>query len=734
MINDFYIIFSWWLLLFFLGVIALPLTWYFFKKFFDAGYPFSKIISILLVSYFVWLAGSLRILPFGTLSIWFFIFLLGVGNLFLARKYKKEFLEKIKASQKILIFEEALFFLALATWAFIRGFQPNIEGLEKFMDFGFINSILRSRFFPPLDMWMAGKTINYYYFGHFVTAFLTKLSGISSAVTYNLMVATLFAFCLTLSFSFTSNIIYSSFGFAKKKVNWKLIFTGSLLSAILLTLGAHLHPLYWFVTHRGFTGYWYPDATRFIVEKFGALDNTIHEFPIYSSVVSDLHGHFLNIPFVLLFLALLFSFLISFDKKKNYSLFTIHYSLLLALTLAVMYMTNSWDFPIYFVLLGLTLFGFLFYEAPRAKPVVSSQPASQQSCSLSARNKNSSRESTHPRVKLVVFCFADQKKKFFQALRKSFFPLFVIFLLALFFSLPFTINFSPMAEGIGLVNARSPFWQLLVLWGYQWIIGLSFLIFAFRQKKLLLSDILVLALIFWATILIVVPEALYVKDIYIASYHRANTMFKLVYQSFMMYALCSGYIVIRILTSIKRKTLKILVFAFYLLLITFPIIYPYFAVRSYYGNLKTYYGLEKGLSFLKASSLDDYQAVLWASQNISGQPVVLEAAGDSYTQYNRVSALTGLPTVEGWLVHEWLWRGSFDEPGKRASEVKTIYETMDINLAKSLLEKYQVKYVFVGEKEREKYQVFENKFKNLGEIVFTQGNTRIYLLFPKDSQ
>ena len=38
--------------------------------------------------------------------------------------------------------------------------------------------------------------------------------------------------------------------------------------------------------------YWYPNATRFI-------HNTIHEFPLYSFVVSDLHGHVLDIPIVL---------------------------------------------------------------------------------------------------------------------------------------------------------------------------------------------------------------------------------------------------------------------------------------------------------------------------------------------------------------------------------------------------------------------------------------------------
>ena len=44
--------------------------------------------------------------------------------------------------------------------------------------------------------------------------------------------------------------------------------------------------------------YWYANATRFI-------PFSIHEFPSYSFVVSDSHGHVLSIPFVLLLIGLL---------------------------------------------------------------------------------------------------------------------------------------------------------------------------------------------------------------------------------------------------------------------------------------------------------------------------------------------------------------------------------------------------------------------------------------------
>ena len=67
---------------------------------------------------------------------------------------------------------------------------------------------------------------------------------------------------------------------------------------------------------------------------------------------------------------------------------------------------------------------------------------------------------------------------------------------------------------------------------------------------------------------------------------------------------------------------------------------------------------------------------------------VLEANGDSYSGYERVSAMTGLPTVLGWYVHEWLWRDdTSDEAESRAKQAehreKQAREEVD-NLKKEL--------------------------------------------------
>jgi uncharacterized membrane protein len=109
---------------------------------------------------------------------------------------------------KTFLREELFFLLLLLGWLTLRGAQPDIHGLEKFMDFGFVNALLQTKYMPPADIWMAGKSINYYYFGHFFCAFLTRLTSIDSASTYNLMIATLAALTGGLTFSLSANALF----------------------------------------------------------------------------------------------------------------------------------------------------------------------------------------------------------------------------------------------------------------------------------------------------------------------------------------------------------------------------------------------------------------------------------------------------------------------------------------------------------------------------------------------
>jgi uncharacterized membrane protein len=679
MINDFFLVFYWWGLTFILSLMVFPLIDRLLGKFWDRGYPFAKPLSVLLVSYLCWVLGSLQLLSLTRQITWLVVILLG----FLIWKNKKlknfPWEKLIKEKGQVFFFEEVLFFISLLFWSYIRGFQPDIHGLEKYMDYGFVNSILKARSFPPLDMWMSGETINYYYFGHSVAAVLTKLSGLDSSVTYNLMLATLFALCLSITFSLASNLLF--FSLNRKKLSkryFRLIISAGLLSALLLNLGGNLQHLWYFLKNKTFSGYWYPDATRFIIQKFGALDNTIHEFPIYSFVVADLHGHLLDLPFVLLFLGLVLGI------SRNKSRLTFPNLILPALILAVMSMTNFWDFPIYSLVLGLIIL-WLNYRK-------------------------------HGRTSKTIY-------------QTGLFSVF-FFTLSVVFSLPFHLDFQSIAQGISRVDFRSPPWMLFFLWGLPLLMTVNFFILSrwlVRSKKQALSDFFVLVLLFVSWLLILIPEIVYVKDIYIHSYQRANTMFKLTYQSFVMFSLCSGYIVVRTLTSIKKSWIKIPLIIGYWSLIIFLLSYPYFAIKSYYG-LKKYQGLD-GLKYFQSFYPDDYQAVLWLKRKIIGQPVILEAVGESYTDYARVSANTGLATVVGWPVHEWLWRGGYDEVGVRREDVRMIYESESLEQTENLLRKYEVDFVFIGDLERKQYQALnEDKFEEFGKVVFQQGKTTIYQL------
>ena len=49
--------------------------------------------------------------------------------------------------------------------------------------------------------------------------------------------------------------------------------------------------------------------------------------------------------------------------------------------------------------------------------------------------------------------------------------------------------------------------------------------------------------------------------------------------------------------------------------------------------------------------------------------------------------MTGLPTVLGWYVHEWLWRGDTGALNERAQEVEAIYTSTNQEEVKKLLKK-----------------------------------------------
>jgi YYY domain-containing protein len=704
-ILDILYILKWFLALFIIGGASLPLTFYFFGKFTDKGYIFSKIIGCAILSYLIFILGFIKIASFSFLTITFCLILIIIINYLFYKRVN--LISIIKGHWKIFLTEEVLFFLALTFWAYIKGNNPDIYGLEKYMDFGFLNSILRSEYLPPKDMWYTPLAINYYYFGHLITAVLTKFTQIPSFVSFNLMISTIFALTLTCSFSIGINLFIGT----KPKLQSKL---AALISVAILTFGGNLTTIYaffktyvpadkpvpfWTLPFLPFSfpnNFWYPNATRFI-------PFTIHEFPLYSFVVSDLHGHVLDIPFVLLIIAFLFSILIEKQIKFVHLIFV-------SFLLSVMYMTNAWDGFIYLLLAMMVIFIVNF-----------------------------------PNKKLKSIFSYPYLYKFTKSI-------FFIVMGFIIFSLPFNLIFKPFVSGIGVLCSpnfltkigkigpflfeanhcqRSPIWQLGMLYGFFYFFVSMFVIFLIFKKKykFTTSDIFAIILVILSTFLIIIPEFIYIKDIYPLHY-RANTMFKLVYQAFIMLSLSCGYIITKLSFEIKSLLKKIIFIALTVPLLFLVIMYSYFAITSYYGNLNSYKSLD-GFRYLKQTYPQDYDLINWINNNIKGQPVVLEANGDSYTQYARVSANTGLPTVIGWPVHEWLWRGTYDIVSPRIIDVQTLYTTHDLSLAKSLINKYDISYIVVSGLELQKYpNIVEVMFSKLGKLIYNQNGAKLYKINP----
>jgi uncharacterized membrane protein len=203
-------------------------------------------------------------------------------------------------------------------------------------------------------------------------------------------------------------------------------------------------------------------------------------------------------------------------------------------------------------------------------------------------------------------------------------------------------------------------------------------------------------------------------------------MFKLVYEAFIMLSLCSAFVIVKLFSSIKNKLFLISFFVVTIFLLCLVLIYPVFAINSYYQDLKSYKGLD-GINYLSTLYPGDYNLINWINQNIKGQPVILEANGDSYTDYARISANTGLPTVVGWPVHEWLWRGTYDIVAPRITDVQTLYTTPEIIVARNLIKKYNISYVVISTLERQKYpNLNEQTFIKLGKLIYQNKDAKLY--------
>ena len=238
----------------------------------------------------------------------------------------------------------------------------------------------------------------------------------------------------------------------------------------------------------------------------------------------------------------------------------------------------------------------------------------------------------------------------------------------------------------------------------------------------------VLALISLALLLILGPEFLRVDDLF---HNRMNTIFKVYYQAWVLLAIASAF-GLYFLSSMKPSSRGIFRLAMggwwglIGVLLVASLYYPVEAAFTKSGQFKGDTTLD-GLAYIARGSPGEYAAIRWLQDNGKRGEGVLEAVGDSWSTYGRISSSTGLPTVLGWPWHEHQWRGSTKPFEGREEEVMTIYATPDASEAMRLLNKYDIQYVVLGPRERARYgREGQSKFSQIGDVVFSQESVTVY--------
>ena len=696
-------IYKWYFALLVVGIGFFSLTKKIFKNFTDRGYIFSKVIGVSISGMTVFWLSNLKLLKFTPVSCAVITVLLAVviTTISVMQDRKKGDAVSIdKANLKFIVAEELMFLVLLTCLLYMKSFKPEAYGTEKFMDYGFMNTMTKLTYFPVEDIWFANENLNYYYLGQYFAAFINQLSFNNVKYSYNIMFYTVCSMAFVETFACTYKLLQSKFGGKLKKAQGIL---GGLLSGTAVCFEGSAHFIVFGIVLviwnklKGNTEYTYsfPSSTRYVGYIPERMDKTITETPSYSFVIGDLHAHVINIMFVLTIIGILIAFATQMVEKKgkekelpldfkakDFILKALNPTVLLCGFFTGFFQGNNyWDYAIYMMISALTV---LF-------------------------------------VGFKVYGF-NKKSILYSAIQIIF-----IMVIANVVILPFKLNFTKMEGGVFLCENHTLFHQLLVLWLVPVATAVICIVFAIKdyfhnedkncnkKENVLIriivnaniADLMVLLFTCCSVGLILIPEIIYIKDIYNIDYARANTTFKLTYQTCIMLGIVTGYALISLFCYKREKVRKVLA---YVILVPTLICMTYFFYSAYhwFGNiadtsrprtLNAMAFMSTNAKFLEDEEVAEYLDGL----DYDKPPVVLENYGDAYSDAGRMSVASGCPTVLGWYAHEWLWRFSQEKVAARAADIREIYTGYDEDTTRELLKKYKVDYIYIGAFEYEKY-------------------------------
>ncbi|MGH2551239.1 MAG: DUF2298 domain-containing protein, partial [Thermomicrobiales bacterium] len=184
--SDFEAVVRWYLVLALMAGVGLPLGTIILGDSRRYAAWFSRPIGMLAVFFPTWFLSSSINLPYTTIGLYATLIVVGAGAWFYVVRAKLFDL----AEWPIIAVAEATTLLTFLGSLYLRGFTPNILGTEKPMDSAFLASTIRADQMPPLDPWMSGETINYYYVGYALHGAIARMAGVAVSQAFNLALIT----------------------------------------------------------------------------------------------------------------------------------------------------------------------------------------------------------------------------------------------------------------------------------------------------------------------------------------------------------------------------------------------------------------------------------------------------------------------------------------------------------------------------------------------------------------
>lgn len=313
----------------------------------------------------------------------------------------------------------------------------------------------------------------------------------------------------------------------------------------------------------------------------------------------------------------------------------------------------------------------------------------------------------------------------------------------------------PGSTGNALLNVLAAYFDPLLSdpWLYLSLaISLAMILTLLRMQLPDESITFVLLLAFTGFLLTFGVEFVYLRDTFGT---RMNTVFKFYFQTWTLFSIAAAYAVYYLSRALnvahhheaslnpdsiksdrvtRRQIARGIWFIALLLLLGASLMYPAMAIPNRADGFKKSPTLD-GIQWIRDFSPGDYAAIQWLNTNAPRGSVIVEAVGGQYSYGNRISMATGLATPLGWFGHELQWRGNTklfkdDAAGiDRGADIARIYQSLNPNETLTLLDKYDIKFVVLGQTERTQYGLTKaqiDKFGHVLNLVFENGDLRIY--------